>query len=369
MKNKQIQRAGDYSQQLQADNMIVITGINEKRAREIFREMSLQARKDYTQEALAIANSRVAEFENQLLPKMEALDGALEAFADPSFQILLVEAQKTAASTERPADYALLSELLIHRFQKGENRIVRAGISRAIGIVDVISDDALLGLTILHSASGFFPRVGDIHFGLDVLNSLFGKLFYNKLPTGNKWLDHLDILNAVRINSFISLIKIQELYTKKLVGYIDSGIEKESENHKKAIELLTTNQLPKDMLVQHALNKNFYRLNLQNRNEIESPTLNLSVLRNRNRINRSIVLTKEQKNAIKTIYELYTPDEAIKQENIKVFMQEWDKRPNLKILREWWDNINPSIRITSVGKAIAHANAQRCDKNLPPLDY
>ena len=29
MKNKQIQRAGDYSQQLQADNMIVITGINE----------------------------------------------------------------------------------------------------------------------------------------------------------------------------------------------------------------------------------------------------------------------------------------------------------------------------------------------------
>ena len=232
MKNKQIQRAGDYSQQLQADNMIVITGINEKRAREIFREMSLQARKDYTQEALAIANSRVAEFENQLLPKMEALDGALEAFADPSFQILLVEAQKTAASTERPADYALLSELLIHRFQKGENRIVRAGISRAIGIVDVISDDALLGLTILHSASGFFPRVGDIHFGLDVLNSLFGKLFYNKLPTGNKWLDHLDILNAVRINSFISLIKIQELYTKKLVGYIDSGIEK-SENHKR----------------------------------------------------------------------------------------------------------------------------------------
>ena len=120
--------------------------------------MSLQARKDYTQEALAIANSRVAEFENQLLPKMEALDGALEAFADPSFQILLVEAQKTAASTERPADYALLSELLIHRFQKGENRIVRAGISRAIGIVDVISDDALLGLTILHSASGFFQE-------------------------------------------------------------------------------------------------------------------------------------------------------------------------------------------------------------------
>ncbi len=60
------------------------------------------------------------------------------------FQLLLVEAQKAAASTERVADYDLLSELLIHRFEKGENRVMRAGISRAVEIVDKISDDAML---------------------------------------------------------------------------------------------------------------------------------------------------------------------------------------------------------------------------------
>lgn len=159
MGNKQNQKAGDNSQQLQADNMIVHLGIDEKRAREIYQEMNLQVRRDYTKEALEIANSRVTEFENKLLPKMDAVDGALEAFADPSFQLLLVEAQKTAASTERPADYELLSELLIHRFQKGENRITRAGISRAVEIVDKISDDALLGLTVFHSVSYFFLQV------------------------------------------------------------------------------------------------------------------------------------------------------------------------------------------------------------------
>jgi len=42
---------------------------------------------------------------------MEEVNGALEAFADPSFQILLVEAQKATVSTERSADYDLLSEL------------------------------------------------------------------------------------------------------------------------------------------------------------------------------------------------------------------------------------------------------------------
>ena len=221
MANKQIQKAGEGAQQLQAENMIVNVGIDEKRAREIYQEMNLQLRKDYSQEAYEIATSRVLDFENRLMPKMEAVDGALEAFADPSFQLLLVEAQKTAASTERPADYDLLAELLLHRFQKGENRVTRAGISRAVEIVDEISDDALLGLS------------GDIMQGLRTLNDLFGKVIYGSLPVGNDWLDHLDILDAVRISSIGGLKKIEQICPQMLAGYIELGIEKESENYNK----------------------------------------------------------------------------------------------------------------------------------------
>lgn len=367
MTNKQTQKAGDNSQQLQANQMIFNIGIDEKRAREIYNEMNLQVRRDYTQEALSIANSRVEEFENMLLPKMEAVDGALEAFADPSFQLLLVEAQKTAASTERSADYDLLSELLLHRFQKGENRITRAGISRAVEIVDKISDEALLGLTVFHSVSYFFPTSGDVHKGLDVLNDLFGKLFYFKLPTGNEWLDHLDILDAVRINFSGELKKIHQYYPEMLAGYIGIGIEKGSENYSKAIELLTTNQLPQNILVEHALNKNFLRLDISNKKDIDSLTLHLQIPMNGNIINAPVKLSEEQKKAIRAIYDLYKQDESVKQENIKVFMEEWDKRPNLKTLREWWDSIGTSIQLTSVGKVLAHSNAQRCDKNLPSL--
>lgn len=367
--NKQNQNAGNNSQQLQADKIIVNIGIDEKRAREIYQEMSLQVRRDYTQEALTIANSRVAEFENQLLPKMEAVYGAIEAFADPSFQILLVEAQKTAASTERPADYELLSELLIYRFQKGENRITRAGISRAVEIVDKISDDALLGLTVFHSVSYFFPVSGNIHEGLDALNDLFGKLFYEKLPTGKEWLDHLDILDAVRINSFGGLKKIQQFYPEMLVGYIEIGIEKESENYKKAIELLTSNRLPQNILVEHAWNNNFSRLNFSNKNQIDSLTFQHQIPMNGGNLsNVQVPLSEEQKSALRAIYDLYKQDETVKQENIKVFMEEWDKRQNLKVLREWWDSIDTNIQLTSVGKVLAHSNAQRCDKSLPPLD-
>ena len=35
------------------------------------------------------------------MPKMLKVEGALQKFSDPSFQFLITEAHKTAASTER----------------------------------------------------------------------------------------------------------------------------------------------------------------------------------------------------------------------------------------------------------------------------
>jgi hypothetical protein len=366
--NKKIQTAGENSQPMQAENMVVHVGIDEKRAREIYKEMNLQVRKDYSQEALEVANSRVTEFENSLVPKMEEVDGALEAFADPSFQLLLVEAQKTAAATERPADYDLLSELLIHRIQKGENRVARAGINRAVEIVDNISDDALLGLTVSHAISTFFPASGDINQGLDVLDDLFGKLFYGVLPTGKDWLDHLDILDASRLNSVGSMKKIQQFYPEMLAGYIEVGIEKESENYNQAVEILNNANLPISILAAHPFNDGFLRINVTSKNQIGSLNLQHQINNNGNIMQIPVPLSEDQKSALNSVYELYKQDGTIKQANIQKFMEEWNKRPNLKTLREWWDNIGTSFQITSVGKVLAHSNAQRCDKTLPPLN-
>ncbi|MGK7648607.1 LPO_1073/Vpar_1526 family protein [Capnocytophaga sp. G1920] len=363
MGNKQVQEAGDNSQQFQANNMTVNLGIDEKRAREICQEMILQLKNKYTEEALKVAESRVSEFEDKLLPKMKAIDGALEAFADPSFQLLLVEAQKTAASTERPADYDLLSELLVHRFQNGTDRNTRAGITRAVKIVDEISDEALLGLTVFHAVTCIEPVTGVIEEGLDILNDLFGKLIYATLPNGNKWLDHLDILSTIRVINFVRLPKMEDHYSEQFAGYMDVGIKKYSQEFYRAIELLNSNNLP-NILIEHELNTDYVRLCVLNKNDID-PT-KLTHLSSNNTV---ISLTDIQKNAIRSIYDLYKQDVAIRQENVNKFMKEWNKRTNLKILREWWNNIEYLMQLTSVGKVLAHANAQRCDKRLSPLNH
>lgn len=352
---------GNNSQQFQANNMIFNVGIDEKRAREICQEMHLQLKKEYTEEALRVAESRVSEFEDRLMTKMK--DGALESFADPSFQLLLVEAQKTAASTERPADYDFLSELLVHRFQNGTDRNTRAGITRAVKIVDEISDEALLGLTVFYTVTCIYPVTGIIQEGLDVLNNLFGKLFYATLPTGTDWLDHLDILNTIRIGEFGRLKKMEEYYSEQFSGYMDVGIKKFSQEYYKAVELLNSSNLPLDILIEHELNTNYVRLCILNKNDID-PTKLTHLSYN----NTVISLTDIQKNAIKSIYNLYVQDAEIRQENVNKFMEEWNKRTNLKILREWWNNIEYLIQLTSVGKILANANAQRCDNRFPPLN-
>lgn len=368
MINSQTQKGGESSTNIQAQQMVVHVGIDEKRAREIYQEMNLQLRSDYSEEALKLANLRVLEFEQKLMPKITQVEGALEAFADPSFQLLLVEAQKTAASTERPADYDLLSELLIHRFQKGENRIARAGISLAVEIVDKVADDALLGLTVRHALDSFIPYSGDIHEGLDVLDGLFGKLLYRDLPVGQEWLDHLDVLDAVRINGYGTLKKVEQYYPIALSGYIDVGIEKDSANHQMAIDILEGQRLPVNILAEHDLNSSYLRLRVGHRDSIDRLSLATQVFHNGVLIPAQQELSKEQKQAIHSVYDLYSRDEGTRQANVKAFLEQWDKRSSLKILRTWWDNIPVAFSVTSVGKILAHSNAQRCDKNLPPLD-
>lgn len=264
--NRQNQTAGDNAQQLQADTIIVHNGIDEKRAREIYQEMNLQLKKEYSQEALEIAKVRVSEFENRLLPKMEKVDGALQAFADPSFQLLLVDAQKASAASERPADQDLLAELLVHRFEKGENRVVRAGISRAVKIVDEIADDALLGLTVCFTLLSYTPNTGNISEGLVSLNNLFKKIGYLKLPIGREWLDHLDILDAIRVNPVGTTKPIKAFYPQLLNGYIDNGIKRDSENFQSAKLLLINAALPDSFLVKHHLNGEYVRLDIADRN-------------------------------------------------------------------------------------------------------
>lgn len=371
MLEKQRQEAGDHSQQIQAGTVIINNGIDEKRAREIVDEKLNEVICGYTQEARSIAKERMELFANDLIPRL-VKNNLLEELKDPSIQILLSEAQKSAASTERVADYALLSELLIHRVKNGLNRNIRAGINRAVKIVDEITDESLLGITVAYSVSQWIPATGNIYEGLDMLNSFFGKIIYATLPKGREWLEHLDVLDAIRVDSFGSLKKIEQYYPEILSGYIDVGINKSSENYQKAIELVKEAHLPNDILCDHELRPGFVRLQIVRIDKLD--LLSVIYQQEINIGGQEVIIpinqpfTNNQKDAIKKIYKLYNNDEELKIQNISKFIEKWDEYDNLRNLKTWWDEIPLLYTITPVGRVLAHANAQRCDSTLPALD-
>jgi hypothetical protein len=370
MFEKQRQSAGDNSNQIQVNGNIVM-GISEERARAIVDEKLEAVLQAYSTEAHSLATERVNKFADDLIPKLVKLN-LLESLKDPSIQLLLAEAQKTAASTEREVDDSLLSELLIHRINKGSDRKIRAGISQAVEIVDEIADEALLALTVCHCVSRFTPVSGLIADGLSVLDSLFGKIIYSELPQGSDWIEHLDILNAVRISSFGSMKKVSQFCTDKFPGYIDVGIKCDSEAHTKAKEIIANNALPNGILIPHELCNEYMRIPISNKVMINQlSTQIIASLESNGKVIPSpinVPFNEAQQVAVNELYSLYENNANLRQENITKFMEKWDAYANLLRLKGWWDSLPISFNITSVGKVLAHANAQRCDPTLPPID-
>ena len=313
-----------------------------------------------------MAKERVKELEDKLIPKMQAIEDGLKAFADPSFQLLLIEAQKSAVATEREVDYDLLSELLIHRIERGDDRYVRTGIHRAVGIVEEISDEALLALTVVHSVLSFIPRATDVDNSLKRLEKLFEKIIYAELPLNSFWMDQLDVLSAIRINRLDAFESIERWYSKMLDGIVVVGIERNSAQYVKAEELLRSAELPvSNILENNPLSHDFVRLKVASTKIIDS--MQLAHYKNGQMMVNP--LNEMQKNAINSVLNLYSKDAVLLKKVNELFIEKFAEYPYLVKLKEWWEKIPYSFDITLVGKVLAHANAQRCEKTLPMMDF
>lgn len=357
--NKQIQKAGDGSQQVQAQTIIVNNGITEERARAIFTEMNELALQEYTNDAYKIATDRINCFENRLMPRILSIENSLPMFADPAFQFQLKSAQKTAAATERQDDYALLTELLVCHIQKGNDRKNRAGISKAVEIVDEVDNDALCALTAAHALGTLIPRSESIKGGLETLDGTFSKIIYEELPSGDQWLDHLDILGAIRTVHFVKLKPLEQYSVERFEGYSCIGIERNSDNFKKAEEYLAKVALNDSILVDNECFEGYVRLPI-----IKRKYINDFLVSNGDNYRH---INDAEKKALESIWELYENDAQKLTEVHNNFMKLWDSFESLKKLHVWWNDIPYSFSITQVGTILAHTNAKRCDKSIPDL--
>ena len=178
-------------------------------------------------------------------------------------------------------------------------------------------------------------------------------------------MEQLDILNAIRITDFSNFKKMEEYYLEQLDCYFSVGIEKDSENYFKAIEILEQNNIA-SLLIKHELNEGFYRLAIVNKNQLENIEINVFDNRENKIIKRKI--NDKEKESLKQVLQLYNNSEELKNKIKDNLVNEISKRENLTKVKNWIESIPKSFNITPIGKALANANAQRIYPEFPPLD-
>jgi hypothetical protein len=297
---------------------------------------------------------RIKKLENFFMQATIKVEGALKAFSDPAFQIILRDAAEKAAATEREEDYALLAQLLICHIQKGNERIKRAGIHRAIQIVDEIDNGALCVLTVIHAITSLKPVAGKCDDGLKSLDNLFSKLMYMEFPPDDQWPDHLDILGAIRKNSVIKPFPLEEYFANELNGYVCVGIKKDSPQFETAKTILSSNAAYSGLLVENEFLEGYFRLKL--------PVLDLKGLPFQTSMPNDI------QDTLNKIIALYSNDSRLLLSVRDKFKKVIDEYEHLAKLKQWYNALQYSFEITAIGKALAHTNAKRCDPNLPDLN-
>jgi hypothetical protein len=211
----------------------------------------------------------------------------------------------------------------------------------------------------------FVPVVGKVNIGLDALESFFSKLPINDLPDKTDWLDHLDILDAIRVsNSGLGGTKsLEEYWYETFDGCVKNGIPAGSAGLIRAKKILSDAGLSQDVLIPNPTAKGYFKLNVINKDFISKRPIILKVEKKESPQTR--MPTEREVEYMSEIYDLYDGTVMTKED----FIKRIDEHPSLNLLRKWWNSLgDQSIQITSVGKVLAHANAQRIDNTLPPLE-
>ncbi|MBT1631543.1 LPO_1073/Vpar_1526 family protein [Curtobacterium flaccumfaciens] len=351
--NRQSQSSGDNSTQVQAAGDVIV-GISEDRAREIARDTARQVIDVYADEGVRLIQERITKLDDRIIATL-IREGRLEVFTDPGFQRSYRKAQEGAAVSDKDSDYDLLAALLSDRAARGEARPTRAGIERSIEIVDQVDSIALRGLTVFQAVQAvqqfrpLGPQLGD---GLDTMELLFADLIDGPLPTGAEWLDHLDILDAIRIDQVSSLKPFTEYYPQRMPGYLAAGLP--SEGTPWPIELNGASFMIPNLIAVHELRPTHVRLAAPVEETLRT-TLGLP-----GDAHDSIVKQAREKLGFG----------VIDPELVQPFFEEVRKRSSLAEIESWWGQIPQALTVTSVGRVLARANAYRLDSRgiLPPIE-
>lgn len=200
--------------------------------------------------------------------------------------------------------------------------------------------------------------------GLGIINKLYNNILDRKtLPSNDDWMEHLDLLSAIRISphNIAHFKKLDDFIPIMFRKYLVSGVLEDSDECNNIKDDFVKCGIPTSCIIPHPLKPNYMQLN---------NSFNVDDMRMITRIDSTVTetpLNPQQKEAMKKAINILRKDESNDSTLKSRIVSEWDKRPMLKEVHSWWNSLTDHFTITLVGMALANAHIQSKSPNIPSL--
>lgn len=241
---------------------------------------------------------------------------------------------------------------MIERLKRDGDKNTCLNLKFAARVVPDLDDNSLLGLTIYYALYHLCAEGNNLSNVMLALENLYERLLFKELPKTFEWVDALNTLGCVRILRYSKPINYFDIFRLTYDGLSSVGIENNSPAYDKAVKLMADNGIPATFLVPNEFCEGYSRINLssQRQLDVDSSTKSLSA---------------EQKDTIRSIFNLYNHDKQFENEIKSRIDDELSKRKNIKIISDWIMTWPYSFELSGVGIAIANIKANLLSPDVP----
>ncbi len=331
---KQNQRSGDHSTNIQSGQLTVNVGISYAEARQISLDVMKSELAPLTQVAFNTAVSRIEEYGDKLLSKIQERNpAAVQSFTDPAIQFALKDAQKEYAKTGDNDLAEVTIDLLIDRMQCEKRDRVSLVLDDALGKATKLTSGDLDALSVAFLFKDS-KRV-DLNNHTKLLAFLdFVKQFSVNASTSNASFQYIESLGCASLMQF-SGISLCEVLRKSYPGLFAKGFSQEEipDSFPQAIR--------QKIIIPCLSNPNLFQINALDDSRVEQ-----------------LIQSGDLPEDIKPQMLDYLNNRCMNDEELKDKVLALNSE-FLQIFDYWNNTIIKQLRLTSTGIMLAHANIRR----------
>lgn len=333
--NKQDQRSGDNSTNIQANEIVVHQGLSYPEVKEVALDVFRANFYELSSKAQEIARTRAEEITDDFLKKLQTDNpSGFSKSEDPDFQYALFTVQKEYARNGDHDLGDLLVDLLVDRSKQEQRNILQIVLNESLNTAPKLTNDQLAVLAIIflfkytqNFGVGNHQRLGE-YFDKNVLP------FADKLSKSNSCYQHLEYSGCGSIG--LGEVMLVQIMKQTYQGMFLKGFD--------AAEVTQ-----REITV--GLDQRFFIPCLNDPTKFQVRATNKEALE---KLLSSSSIEQEDKNKIISLFDqgLMSDEEIInKCVSIRPYMEQ--------VFSTWASSSMKNFTLTSVGIAIGHANIKR----------